>query len=46
MSNTSALKIVNDSNDVTPATPYEESQGGIFASIKAVFTGGVFSRTD
>ena len=45
-SNTSVLKIVNDSNDVTPVTPYEENQGGIFASLKAVFTGGVFSRTD
>lgn len=43
---TSARKIVNDSNDVTPVTPYDEqNQGGIFASIRAVFTGTVF-RTD
>lgn len=42
MSNKSALKIVNDENDITPVTPLDERQGGIFASLKAVFSGGVF----
>ena len=42
ISNVSALKIVNNENDVTPVTPFDENQGGIFASLKAVFTGGVF----
>ena len=43
MSNASALKVVNDENDVTPVTPFDEKQGGIFASIKAVFGVGMFS---
>ena len=42
MSNASALKVVNDENDVTPVTPLDEKQGGLFASLRAVFSGGVF----
>lgn len=45
MSNASVLKVVNNDADVTPVTPVDDNQGGIFASLKAVFSGGVF-RTD
>ena len=45
MSNVSVLKVVNNDNDVTPVTPVDANEGGIFASLKAVFSGGVF-RTD
>lgn len=45
MSNVSVLKVVNNDTDVTPVTPVDDNQGGIFASLKAVFSGGVF-RTD
>lgn len=42
MSVLSVLKVVNNESDATPTTPIDVEQSGIFASIKAVFTGKVF----
>ena len=42
MSVQSVLKVVNNESDATPTTPIDVEQSGIFASIKAVFTGKVF----
>ena len=42
----SALKVVNNDTDVTPVTPVDEKEGGIFASLRAVFSTGVFRTSE